>query len=341
MPELPDVEVYIEGLRSRIGDATLQKVRVASPFVLRSVEPPLSDAEGRRVEGLRRLGKRIVLDLEGDLHLVLHLMIAGRLRWESRGARVPARLGLAAFDFTTGTLLLTEASKRRRAAIYLVAGEAALEEMDPGGIDVLAADLETFAEALRRENHTLKRTLTDPRVFSGIGNAYSDEILHAARLSPIAQTGRLTSEEVERLHRATQTTLTLWRDRLLAEFAERFPGPGDVTAFRPDFAVHGRYRKPCPVCGKPVQRIRYAENETNYCAECQTGGRLLADRALSRLLKTDWPRSIDDLDEAGIRRLPAPPTPPARPDPAVATVVPTPKRPRARGPQRPAKARES
>jgi formamidopyrimidine-DNA glycosylase len=339
MPELPDVEVYIEGLRSRVGGATLEKVRVASPFVLRSVEPPLSDAEARRVVGFRRLGKRIVLDLEGDLHLVLHLMIAGRLRWESRGARVTPRLGLAAFDFTTGTLLLTEASKRRRAAIYLVAGEAALEEMDPGGLDVLGADLESFAEALRRENHTLKRTLTDPRVFSGIGNAYSDEILHAARLSPIAQTGRLTSEEIDRLHRATQETLTTWRDRLLVEFAERFPGPGEVTAFRPDFAVHGRYRKPCPVCGKPVQRIRYAENETNYCAECQTGGRLLADRALSRLLKTDWPRSIDDLDEAGIRRQPAS-LPPARKDAVETPTAPTaPKRERPRGERRPAKLR--
>jgi formamidopyrimidine-DNA glycosylase len=340
MPELPDVEVYIAGLRSRVGGAVLEKIRVASPFVLRSVDPPLSQAEGRRVEGLRRLGKRIVLELEGDLHLVLHLMIAGRLRWEKRGARVTPRLGLAAFDFTTGTLILTEASKRRRAAIYLVAGEAALEEMDPGGIDLLAADLETFAEALRRENHTLKRTLTDPRVFSGIGNAYSDEILHAARLSPITQTGRLTSEEVERLHRACRETLTSWRDRLLAEFAERFPGPGDITAFRPDFAVHGRYRLPCPVCGKPVQRIRYAENETNYCAECQTGGRLLADRALSRLLKTDWPRSIDDLDEAGIRRLPdsLAPVRPAGGD--AAPGGPAPKRARPRGRERPAKVRE-
>jgi formamidopyrimidine-DNA glycosylase len=337
MPELPDVEVYIEGLRSRVGGAVLEKVRVASPFVLRSVEPPLSQAEGRRVEGLRRLGKRIVLELEGDLHLVLHLMIAGRLRWEKRGARVTPRLGLAAFDFTTGTLILTEASKRRRAAIYLVAGEAALGEMDPGGIDVLGADLETFAEALRRENHTLKRTLTDPRVFSGIGNAYSDEILHAARLSPIAQTGRLTGEEVERLHRASQETLTSWRDRLLAEFAERFPGPGDITAFRPDFAVHGRYRMPCPVCGKPVQRIRYAENETNYCAECQTGGRLLADRALSRLLKTDWPRSIDDLDEAGIRRLPDS-LAPVRPDDGdTAPGSPPPERALPRGRRSPAK----
>ena len=305
MPELPDVEVYVECLRSRIEGREIEGVRIASPFLVRSVDPPLDTAVGRRVERIRRLGKRIVLELSGGLFLVVHLMIAGRLRWERRGTRPPGRLGLAAFDFADGTLLLTEASKRRRAALYLLPGEEALAEHDPGGLEVLDADLATFAAALRRESHTLKRALTDPHLFSGIGNAYSDEILHAARLSPVAQTTRLGEAEIERLYTATRTTLVRWRDELLREFAARFPGPGEITAFRPGFAVHGRYRQPCPVCGKPVQRIRYAENETNYCAECQTGGRLLADRALSRLLKSDWPRSIDDLDESGVRRVAA------------------------------------
>lgn len=295
MPELPDVEAYVACLHARIAGAVLERIRIASPFVLRTVEPPIDAAAGRRVEAIRRLGKRIVLALSGEVFVVVHLMIAGRFRWESRGARIPARLGLAALDFTTGTLLLTEASKRRRAALHLVAAETELAAHDRGGIEVLEAGLDAFAAMLRRENHTLKRSLTDPRLFSGIGNAYSDEILHAARLSPVAHSARLSDEEIERLYRATCATLVHWRDELRNEFSERFPGPGEITAFRPGFAVHGRYRLPCPVCGKPVQRIRYAENETNYCAECQTGGKLLADRALSRLLKGDWPRSIDEL----------------------------------------------
>jgi formamidopyrimidine-DNA glycosylase len=303
MPELPDVEVYVACLQARILDREIEGIRIASPFLVRSVDPPLEAAVGRRVEGIRRLGKRIVLELSGGIFLVVHLMIAGRFRWERRGAPLPARLGLAGFDFATGTLLLTEASKRRRAALYLVPDEGALASHDAGGLEVLDADLATFREVLRREAHTLKRALTDPHLFSGIGNAYSDEILHAARLSPVAQTTRLGDAEIERLHAATRATLVRWRDELLREFAERFPGPGEITAFRPGFAVHGRYRQPCPDCGKPVQRIRYAENETNYCAECQTAGRLLADRALSRLLKSDWPRSIDDLDDAGVRRV--------------------------------------
>jgi formamidopyrimidine-DNA glycosylase len=329
MPELPDVEAYAACLRARIAGREIENVRVASPFVVRSFDPPLTAAVGRRVEEVRRLGKRIVLELDGDLFLVVHLMIAGRFRWEKRGARPPGRLGLAAFDFANGTLILTEASKRRRAALYLVKGEEALADHDPGGLEVLDADLSTFAAALRRESHTLKRVLTDPHVFSGIGNAYSDEILHAARLSPVALSGRLGDAEVERLFSATRSTLVRWRDELLREFAERFPGPGEITAFRPGFAVHGRYRQPCPVCGKPVQRIRYAENETNYCAECQTGGRLLADRALSRLLKSDWPRSIEDLDDAGVRRIAMPERPAASP-PSPPADESAPKRRRAR-----------
>jgi formamidopyrimidine-DNA glycosylase len=297
MPELPDVLLYIESLRPRVIDQPLERIRLASPFVLRSVEPPLAAAVGKHVRDIRRLGKRIVLCLDDELFLVIHLMIAGRFRWEKRGAKPPGKIGLAAFDFPTGTLLLTEASKKKRAALHLIRGAAALAQHDPGGIEVLDAPRDDFAAALRRENHTLKRVLTDPRVFSGIGNAYSDEILHAAQLSPVKLTSRLTEEEIDRLYEATRRTLTHWIAVLREQFRDRFPGAGDVTAFRNDFAVHGRFRKPCPACGSPVQRIVYAENETNYCATCQTDGRLLADRSLSRLLKDDWPRSLDALEE--------------------------------------------
>ena len=296
MPELPDVTVYIETLSPRIVGQPLEGIRLASPFVLRSVDPPPAVLVGRRVLGLRRLGKRIVLALEDDLYVVVHLMIAGRFRWEKRGARPPARLGLAAFDFPTGTLLLTEASKKKRAAIHLVRGAAALAAHDPGGLEVLTASPDQFAAVLRAENHTLKRALTDPHLFSGIGNAYSDEILHAARLSPVQLTSKLSGEEVARLHAATEATLQRWIAELRREFADRVPGAGEVTAFRPGFAVHGRYGKPCPDCGGPVQRIRYADNETNYCPTCQTGGKLLADRGLSRLLKGDWPKTLDELE---------------------------------------------
>jgi formamidopyrimidine-DNA glycosylase len=296
MPELPDVTIYIEALRPRVVGQPLERVRLASPFVLRSVEPPLAALVGRRVADVRRLGKRIVLCFAGDLYAVIHLMIAGRLRWERRGAKPPGRIGLAAFDFPTGTLLLTEASPKKRAALHVVRGAAALAAHDAGGLEVLEARLDDFRAALRRENHTLKRALTDPRLFSGIGNAYSDEILHAARLSPVQLTGTLADAEIARLYRSTQSTLRLWVDHLRREFHGRFPGAGDITAFRPGFAVHGRFGQPCPVCGGPVQRIRYAENETNYCPACQTGGRLLADRSLSRLLKDDWPKTLEELE---------------------------------------------
>jgi formamidopyrimidine-DNA glycosylase len=292
VPELPDIAVYIESLRLRIVGQPLERARISSPFLLRSVEPPVAAVEGRTVRTVERLGKRIVLGTDGDLFLVFHLMIAGRLRWRGRGVKVPRKYGLAAFDFPNGALLLTEMGARKRASLHLVSGRAALRDHDPGGIDVLASDLESFRAALRRENHTLKRALTDPRTLSGIGNAYSDEILHRARLSPLRWTSRLTDEEVARLHRATQTTLREWIDRLRAQTGERFPEK--VTAFHPDMAVHGRYRQPCPDCGAPVQRIVYAENETNYCARCQTGGKVLADRALSQLLKKDWPRTIEE-----------------------------------------------
>jgi formamidopyrimidine-DNA glycosylase len=294
MPELPDVELYVELLRERLVGHLLEAVRLKSPFLLRSVDPPISAAVGKRVVGVRRLGKRVVLELEDELFLVIHLMIAGRFRWEKRGAKPAGKIGLAAFDFEHGTLLLTEASQKKRASLHLVRGAAALAEHHAGGIEPLECDLDAFAAALTRESHTLKRVLTDPRVFSGIGNAYSDEILHAARLSPVKQTGKLSADEIARLYDATREVLTTWRDRLRAEFAERFPGPGDVTAFRPDFAVHGKYGEPCPVCGKPVQRIRYADNETNYCALCQNEGRVLADRALSRILHDSFVRSIED-----------------------------------------------
>ncbi len=295
MPELPDVILYIEALESRIVSQPLQRVRLASPFLVRSVDPPIGEAEGKKVLGLRRFGKRIVLVLEGELFLVFHLMIAGRLRWKSAGAKIPGKLGLAAFDFPSGTLLLTEASSRKRASLFLVRGEDALHEHDPGGIEVFEMDLATFRDLLTRENHTLKRALTDPRLFSGIGNAYSDEILYGARLSPIKLTQKLGDDEIAGLYDSTRRTLREWIEKLRREMGEGFPEK--VTAYRQGMAVHGRYRKPCPECGSPVQRIVYAENETNYCTRCQTGGRLMADRALSRLLKKDWPRTIEELEE--------------------------------------------
>ena len=294
MPELPDVTVYIEALDARIRGATLLRVRLAKPFVLRSVDPPLSAVASRVVVGLRRLGKRIVVELEGDVFLVIHLMIAGRLHWKAAGAKPPGKIGLAAFDFSTGTLTLTEAGTKRRAAIYLCAGSAALHDQDPGGLDVLGADPAEFHAALVRENHTLKRTLTDPTILSGIGNAYSDEILHRARLSPLRLSRHLSAEESARLLEATQRTLLEWIERLRDEAGSDFPE--GVTAFRKEMAVHGRYGQPCPVCGQAVQRIVHAENETNYCARCQTGGRLLADRALSRLMREDWPRTVEELE---------------------------------------------
>jgi len=294
MPELPDVVVYIEALEQRARGQPLEGVRLGSPFVLRSADPPLSAAFGRKVRALRRMGKRIVFELEGELFLVIHLMISGRLHWKERGAKVPGKVGLAAFDFPSGTLTFTEASTKKRASIHLVRGEEALKEFDRGGLEVLGATQEQFAAALRSENHTLKRSLTDPRLFSGIGNAYSDELLHRAGMSPVKLTGQLTDEEVGRLFKATVETLVEWRDRLREEAGEEFPE--GVTAFREEMAVHGRYGKPCPRCGAKVQRIVYAENETNYCPKCQTGGKLLADRSLSRLLKEDWPKTVDELE---------------------------------------------
>jgi formamidopyrimidine-DNA glycosylase len=295
MPELPDVAVYIESLEPRIVGQPLERVRLRSPFLLRTVAPPLSAVFGTRVSGLRRIGKRIVIALEGSRFVVLHLMIAGRLRWRPAGTKLPGKLGLAAFDFPTGTLLLTEASSKQRAALHMVEGEAALAALDPGGIEPLEADLASFRATVLRERHTLKRTLTDPRILSGIGNAYSDEILHRAKLSPVRLTDQLTAEEMARLHAATRETLADFTARLRREVGAGFPEK--VTAFRDDMAVHGRYGKPCPVCGTPVQRIVHAENETNYCPTCQTGGKLLADRSLSRLLKEDWPRTLEELEE--------------------------------------------
>jgi formamidopyrimidine-DNA glycosylase len=294
MPELPDITVYLEALRRRIGERTLCGVRLASPFLLRSVEPPLERCCGRRVVGLRRLGKRIVIELEGDYRLVLHLMIAGRLHWKARGAKIPGRLGLAAFDFDSGTLLLTEAGRQKRASLHAVRGEEALRAHDPGGLEVLDADPGAFDAALRREKHTLKRALTDPRLFSGIGNAYSDEILHRAGLSPFRLTDGISASESLRLFEAARAVLEEWTERLRLETGDSFPEK--VTAFREGMAVHGRHGRPCPVCGSPVQRIVYSANEANYCATCQTGGRLLADRALSRLLRNDWPRTLEELE---------------------------------------------
>jgi formamidopyrimidine-DNA glycosylase len=293
MPELPDITVYIEALEARVVGQPLERIRIAKPFLLRSVDPPISAAHGKKVLGVRRMGKRIVLELEENLFLVIHLMIAGRLRWQPSGTKVPGKLGLAAFDFPNGTLILTEAGSKRRASLWLVRGEDALEQFARGGLEVLDSTLAEFKDRLTGENHTLKRSLTDPRLFSGIGNAYSDEILHRARLSPVKHTRRLSDEEIATLFEATKEILVEWTRRLRDEAGNDFPAK--VTAFRDEMAVHGKFGKPCPVCGTPVQRIRYADNETNYCPRCQTDGKLLADRALSRLLKGDWPKSIDEL----------------------------------------------
>jgi formamidopyrimidine-DNA glycosylase len=300
LPELPDVLIYIEALEKRILGQKLESIRIVSPFLLRTVDPALESAYGKTVTRLRRLGKRICIGLEGDLWLVLHLMIAGRLHWRARGAKVSKPRGLAAFDFPKGTLLLTEAGSQKRASLHVVAGEAGLRALDPGGLEVLDTALERFATALTSANHTLKRALSDPRLFSGIGNAYSDEILFAARLSPLALTQKLTREEIERLFTATRATLTRWVDRLREEAGDGFPEK--VTAFREGMAVHGRYKQNCPQCGSKIQRIRYAANETNYCPKCQTNGKLLADRALSRLLREDWPRTPEELESLTSKR---------------------------------------
>jgi formamidopyrimidine-DNA glycosylase len=292
MPELPDITIYLEALAPRIVGQPLERARVVSPSLLRTVDPPLSAAEGRTVVGLRRIGKRIVWEMEGKLFLVFHLMIAGRFKWRPEGTKSPAKVGLASFDFPTGTLLLNEASPKKRASLHLVAGEAALAAHDPGGLNVLDADLATFKERLQSQSHTLKRALTDPHLFDGIGNWLSDEILHAAKLSLFQLTGKLSDAEIERLYAATRATTQMWIERLRADVGADFPEK--VTAFRKEMAVHGKYREPCPVCGSPIQRIRYAANEANYCATCQTGGRVLADRSLSKLLKDDWPRSLED-----------------------------------------------
>jgi formamidopyrimidine-DNA glycosylase len=295
VPELPDITAYLEALRGRVIGERLRAVRLGSPFLLRSTAPALSEAAGKKVVGVERIGKRIVVALEGDLFLVLHLMIAGRLHWKPRDPKVGGRGAVAALDFEDGSLVLSEASTRKRASLHLVQGREGLREFDRGGLEVLEADLPAFREALARESHTLKRALTDPRLFSGIGNAYSDEILHRARLSPAKLTPRLSEDEVERLFDASRTVLREWAERLSREAAKRFPEK--VTAFREGMAVHGRYGEPCPVCGTPVQRIVYAENESNYCPMCQTEGRLLADRALSQLLRGDWPKTLEELEE--------------------------------------------
>src|SRR3954447_2725193 len=294
MPELPDIAAYLHALESRIVDKPLVHMRLASPFLLRTVKPPITDVEGHKVRELRRIGKRIAIGFDNGLWIVLHLMIAGRLHWRPRDAKLGGRNNLAAFDFPDGSLVLTEAGSKRRASLYVLASEEELHSIDPGGLEIFSSDLDTFRRALTAENRTLKRALTDPRIVSGIGNAYSDEILHTAQLSPITQTHKLKPEEWERLYRATRETMQLWIDRLNAEADAGFPEK--VTAFREEMAMHGRYGKPCPVCGEPVQRIRYADNETNYCARCQTDGKVLADRAMSRLLKQDWPRSIDEVE---------------------------------------------
>ena len=294
MPELPDILLYVRALEPRIVGHRIAGIRLASPFLLRSVDPPLSAIEGRTIVGLQRLGKRIVMELEGDLFLVFHLMIAGRFRWKAPGAAIPGKVGLLAIDFENGSLVLTEAGSKRQASLHVVHGAAKLTQHDPGGLEVMDADLPAFAKALRRGNHTVKRALTDPHLFSGIGNAYSDEILHAARMSPFKQTGAMSDEEVRRVYDATRLTLSKWIAQLQREAGDAFPEK--VTAFREGMAVHGRYRQPCPACGAPVQRVVYAANEANYCANCQTGGRLLADRSLSRLLRDDWPRTLEELE---------------------------------------------
>ena len=293
MPELPDITAYIRALEKRILGQPLERLRLGSPFLLRTVEPPLTNVEGRTVKKLRRVGKRIAIGVDGDLWLVLHLMIAGRLHWKKRDAKLGGRQNLAAFDFRDGSLVLTEAGSKKRASLHVIRGEENLTSLDAGGIDVLAADLDSFRNVLTAENHTLKRALTDPRLLSGIGNAYSDEILHAAQLSPVTLTSKMKPEEWERLFAATRSTLKLWIDRLVNAETEF---PEGVTAFRPDMAVHGRYGLPCPRCGDKVLRIRYADKETNYCARCQTGGKVLADRSLSRLLGSDWPRTLEELE---------------------------------------------
>ena len=300
MPELPDIELYRHALAPRIVGQTIERVRLASPFLVRSFDPPVSAIEGRLVVGLHRLGKRIVWELDDEqLFVVIHLMIAGRFRWKPRGTAVPGKVGLGAFDFANGTLLLTEASPKKRASLYVLRGRTALEAHDPGGLEVLTATAAQFAERLRLENHTVKRALTDPRLFSGIGNAYSDEILHAAQLSPLQWTSRLSEDDVARLFGATLQVLRTWTERLARETGDLFPEK--VTAFREGMAVHGRYGKPCPECGSTVQRIRYADNECNYCATCQTGGKLLADRSLSRLLGADWPKTLDELEDIRLK----------------------------------------
>ncbi len=299
MPELPDITVYIECLERRVAGETLERARIGHPFLVRTVDPPLGAAAGKRVLGIERIGKRIAIGLEDDLHIVLHLMIAGRLHWRDPGAALPGKRGLAAFDFAPGTLILTEAGAKRRASLHMVRGEDGLRALDPGGIEPLDSDVEAFAAALTSANHTLKRALTDPHILSGIGNAYSDEILHRARLSPVKMTRSLAGEDMARLHAATRATLIDWTERLRAETGDGFPDK--VTAFRDGMAVHGRYREPCPDCESPVQRIVHGAHETNYCAHCQTGGKLLADRALSRLLKSDWPRTLDELESRAAR----------------------------------------
>ena len=299
MPELPDVELYLSALRPRVVGRAIEQVRVASPFFVRSYDPPLSAITGHEILSLSRVGKRLVFALDGDLLVVVHLMIAGRLRWRERGAAIPARLGLAAFDFADATLLFTEAGSRKQASLHLVRGAGAVTAMDPGGAEIFEMPLEQFAAALRSGNHTLKRSLTDPHLFSGIGNAYSDEILHAAQLSPVKLTHALSDDEIARLFEATRSVLQYWLKLLQEETGDAFPEK--VTAFRPGMAVHGRYGKPCPRCGAPIQRIVYARNESNYCAACQTGGRLLADRALSRLLHEDWPRTLEESERLRVR----------------------------------------
>ena len=328
MPELPDVTIYVERLRALTVGQPLENIRIASMFVLRTVSPSPRDLFGARVEAVERLGKRVVIGVEGDRWLVIHLMIAGRLRWKERGAKVPGKVGLAAFDFPTGTLVFTEASGKKRASIHVLAGREALADFDRGGLDVLGASDAAFAERMRSERHTVKRSLTDPTLFDGIGNAYSDEILHAARLSPFRMTSALTDEELTRLHGAARRILVEWTDRFRAEVGAGFPDK--VTAFRPEMAVHGKFGLPCPACGTPVQRIVYADNEANYCATCQTDGRLLADRSLSRLLKEDWPRSLEELEERRTQRSKL--APPAEPD------APAPLPPQTK-PKKPARSR--